>query len=364
MKNINRFEAHLRIALGIATAVTAAYYHMWIFVIIGVVLLYTGAYRHCLLYSLLGVNRKESERNYYLSQLPKYNSEPEYMFNSDGSLKFRNEAAEKIIPEFDSISGIADIRGKSINDSLNENESFYEQINKDDLSYLVRFKAVKDLDTVLGYGFNITELVQTNQEIINTQRELVYRMGEIGEKRSNETGNHVKRVAEYSYLLAKHYGLSDEETETLKIASPMHDIGKVSIPDNILKKPGPLDSGEWEIMKTHSIIGRDLLAHSDRPILKAASIVAGEHHERWNGSGYPYGLAKDDIHIFGRITAVADVFDALGSDRVYKKAWPLEKILDYFITEKEKHFDPDLVELFLNNLDRFLAIKNKYADAP
>jgi len=201
-----------------------------------------------------------------------------------------------------------------------------------------------------------------DQEIAQTQKEIIFTMGAIGETRSKETGNHVKRVAKYSKLLAILYGMSESEAELLKMASPMHDIGKVGIPDNILNKPGKFNADEWKIMKTHSQLGYDMLNHSKRPILKTASIVAIQHHEKFDGSGYPNGLSGNNIHIYGRITAVADVFDALGSDRVYKKSWELEKILDLLKSEKSKHFDPILIDLFLDNLDLFLEIRDKHKD--
>jgi len=206
------------------------------------------------------------------------------------------------------------------------------------------------------------ELEKITQEIEDTQKEVVFTMGSIGETRSKETGFHVKRVAEYSALLAKLYGLDDEKVELLKMASPMHDIGKVGIPDDILNKPGRLTKDEFEIMKSHSMIGYDMLKHSTREILKTSAIIAREHHERWDGKGYPDGKSGEDIHIYGRITAICDVFDALGSDRCYKKAWDLEKILKLFKVEKGQQFDPILMELFLDNLDDFLEIRDKYVD--
>jgi response regulator RpfG family c-di-GMP phosphodiesterase len=187
-------------------------------------------------------------------------------------------------------------------------------------------------------------------------------MGEIGESRSKETGNHVRRVAEYSKLLALLAGLDEKEAEIVAVASPMHDIGKVAIPDSVLLKPGKLDKDEWVVMQTHSSIGHEVLVGSERPLLKAAAIIAKEHHEKFDGSGYPLGLLGEDIHIYGRIIAIADVFDALGSDRVYKKAWELEKIIHLFEEEKGRHFDPRLVDLFLNNLEEFLVIRNRYID--
>ena len=201
-----------------------------------------------------------------------------------------------------------------------------------------------------------------SKEIEETQREVLYTMGSIGETRSKETGNHVKRVAEYSKLLGLLSGLDEASAELLKQASPMHDIGKVGIPDRVLNKPGKLDAEEWAIMQTHARLGFDMLNHSTRPILKAAAIVAHEHHEKWNGKGYPRQLSGEDIHIYGRITAIADVFDALGSDRCYKKAWPLEKILELFKRESGEHFDPNLVALLFQNLPKFLEIRDQFAD--
>jgi PAS domain S-box-containing protein len=208
----------------------------------------------------------------------------------------------------------------------------------------------------------ITEVMELHQEIEETQREIIYKMGEIGESRSKETGNHVKRVAEYSKLLAKLYGLGTRECDILFTASPMHDIGKVGIPDSILNKPGKLDEEEWKTMRKHSVIGYNILKNSQRDILKAAAIISLEHHEKWDGTGYPRNLKDEDIHIYGRITAIADVFDALGSDRCYKKAWKDEDIFKLLEEEKGKHFDPKLVDLFFENIDKFKELRNKYKD--
>ncbi len=201
-------------------------------------------------------------------------------------------------------------------------------------------------------------------EIEDTQKEIVYTLGTIGESRSRETGNHVRRVAEYSKLLALYAGISEDDAEMLRIASPMHDIGKVATPDCILNKPGKLNLEEFEVMKEHASRGYDILKYSSRPILKTAAIVANEHHEKYDGTGYPNALQGEEIHIFGRITAVADVFDALGSDRIYKKAWPDEEIFAFFHKENAKHFDPKLVEIFFEHLEEFLAIRDKFQDFP
>lgn len=213
-----------------------------------------------------------------------------------------------------------------------------------------------------GMDKALEEIIALNKEIEDTQREVVFTMGSIGESRSKETGNHVKRVAEYTKLLALHYGLGEEESEMLRQASPMHDIGKVAIPDAVLNKPGRFDEEERKIMDTHAALGFDMLKNSNRSLLVMAATVAYEHHEKWDGSGYPRGLSGEDIHIYGRITALADVFDALGSDRVYKKAWDNAKIFALFNEEKGKHFDPKLIDIFFDHLDEFLAIRDRLKD--
>ncbi|SOC08793.1 HD domain-containing protein [Ureibacillus xyleni] len=197
------------------------------------------------------------------------------------------------------------------------------------------------------------------EEIDHTQREIIYTLGEIGEMRSKETGNHVKRVAEFSKLLALKYGLSEEESEIIQLASPMHDIGKVGISDAIMNKPDKLTKEEYEIMKCHAQIGYDMLKHSERPILKAAAIIAHQHHEKYNGTGYPRGLKQKEIHLYGRITAIVDVFDALISDRVYKKGWKMEKIIKYFQDQRGIHFDPELTDIFLLNIQEFIKINDE-----
>ena len=202
-----------------------------------------------------------------------------------------------------------------------------------------------------------------NKEIEETQAEVIYTMGAIGEGRCKETANHVKRVAGYSKLLAKLCGINDTEADLLELASPMHDIGKIAIPEAILNKPGFFTKEEKEIVMHHPKHGYNMLKGSKREIMKAASIVAYEHHEKYDGTGYPRGLKGDEIHIYGRITALADVFDALGSYRVYKEAWADEKIWRLFKEEKAKHFDPKLIDLFFENKEKFIEIREKYTDS-
>lgn len=221
---------------------------------------------------------------------------------------------------------------------------------------------VAKLNLVTTYIANTLELASLHKEIEDTQKEVIFTMGEVGEFRSKETGNHVKRVAEYSYVLALGCGLKFSEAELLRMASPMHDIGKVAISDDILKKPGKLTDEEFDIMKSHTTMGHDVLKHSTRKIISAAAVVAHEHHEKYNGRGYPRGIKGEEIHIFGRITALADVFDALGSERCYKKAWELDKIYDLFKAERGEHFDPKVVDAFFDNLDKILDIRGSFKD--
>ena len=231
-----------------------------------------------------------------------------------------------------------------------------------DTSIVPIFDENDEIVEFMGIRKDVTELFELNAEMDETQKEIIYKMGEIGETRSKETGNHVKRVAEYSRIWGFYYGLDKLEIDALFTASPMHDIGKVGIPDSILKKPGKLTPEEFEIMKEHATIGYNILKNSQRDVLKAAAIISKEHHEKWNGKGYPEGLKGEDIHIFGRITAIADVFDALGSKRCYKDAWKDEDIFDLIEKERGESFDPKLVDIFFKNKDKFLRIRDKYQD--
>lgn len=197
-----------------------------------------------------------------------------------------------------------------------------------------------------------------------SQNRLIMMLGEAIERRSMETGNHVRRVGEYSRLLGRLCGLRRDETELLLIAAALHDAGKVAIPDAILNKPGRLTAEERTVMQTHAAIGARMFEGQDTPVLEAARVIALQHHERWDGRGYPNGLSGQDIHIYGRIAGIADVFDALASDRVYKRAWPMEKVLDLLREERGRQFDPQLVDLMLAHLPKFLQIRAQFVDPP
>lgn len=200
------------------------------------------------------------------------------------------------------------------------------------------------------------------EEIDATQRELAHIIGIVGENRSEETANHVKRVSEYAFTLATLYGLNEEECTMVRDAAPLHDIGKIAISDAILNKPGKYTEEEFEDMKRHARLGYDMLKHSERGLLKTAAVIAYEHHEKWDGSGYPRALKGEDIHIYGRIVALADVFDALSCERVYKKGWEHSKVMTFLEEEREKHFDPKLIDLLFENEEKFLEIKNMFKD--
>jgi HD-GYP domain-containing protein (c-di-GMP phosphodiesterase class II) len=169
-------------------------------------------------------------------------------------------------------------------------------------------------------------------------------------------------VAEYSEFIAKELGLSSETADILRIVSPMHDIGKIAIEDHILKKPAKLTDEEYTRMQEHATLGYEMLKNSNLELFKYAAIAAYEHHEKYNGKGYPRGLKGEEIHVFGRITAFADVFDALISERVYKKAWPMEKIIDLVRAESGEHFDPKIAAIFLDNIEFFESTNQRLQD--
>ncbi len=190
----------------------------------------------------------------------------------------------------------------------------------------------------------------------------MYLLSEAVEKRSKETGGHVKRVAAISHYIAEKLGLSPQQLDLIRMASPLHDVGKIAIPDNILNKPGKHTPDEWETMKSHATQGNEILTPSENPCMQLAAIICDQHHEKWDGSGYPHNLSGEEIHIAARITALADVFDALGSERCYKAAWPTDKILSLIKKERGKHFDPALVDILLENIDTINQFREDYPD--
>ena len=194
-------------------------------------------------------------------------------------------------------------------------------------------------------------------ELENNQKDMIYVLTELVESVSDETGKHIRRVAEYARLLAHyHESISDEDAAIIFHASPMHDIGKMAIPESILHKNGPLSEEEFKVMQSHTTIAHGYLKVANRKIMKAADIIAYEHHEKWDGTGYPRALKGDDIHLYGRIVGLADVFDALTHKRIYKEAWSVEEAVKYINKHSGTQFDPYLIEIFNAHLDEFIAI--------
>ena len=203
---------------------------------------------------------------------------------------------------------------------------------------------------------------ERTKELEETQLQVIRRLGRAAEFKDNETGMHVIRMSLYSALLASRTGVEKEECDLLLNAAPMHDIGKIGIPDRILLKPGKLDPEEWKIMRTHVSIGADILSGDDSDLLKLARTVALEHHEKWDGSGYPYGLKGTEISLAGRIVSLCDVFDALTSERPYKSAWTIEEALIFIEEQKGIHFDPTLASHIKEMVPEILDIRKRFSD--
>lgn len=203
---------------------------------------------------------------------------------------------------------------------------------------------------------------QRTEELNTTRMEIIRRLGRAAEYKDNETGLHVIRIGHFSRLLAQAYGGNDGWVEMLLNAAPMHDVGKIGIPDNILLKPGKLNAEEWEIMKKHTVFGAEIIGDHPSPLLQMSYRIALTHHEKWDGSGYPKGLAGEEIPLEGRIVAVADVFDALTTVRPYKRAWSVADAVKLINDTSGSHFDPALVELFNEALPGILEIKDQYAE--
>jgi len=200
------------------------------------------------------------------------------------------------------------------------------------------------------------------RQIIAREHETLLRLARAGEYRDEETGNHVFRMARYARLIAEELGLSAEECEDIEYSAPMHDIGKIGIPDEILLKPGSFEPAQWERMKQHTVIGHNILSNSDSRYMKMGAVIALNHHEKYDGSGYPSGLSGEEIPLVARIVAVADVFDALMSERPYKQAWPMEKALQLLRDESGRHFDPQCVDAFFSRIEDVQRVREEFSD--
>ncbi len=203
---------------------------------------------------------------------------------------------------------------------------------------------------------------ERTEQLEQSRIDLIRRLGRAAEYRDNETGMHVIRMSQTTRLLAQAAGLPDAQTELLFLAAPMHDVGKIGIPDGILLKPGKLDTEEWAVMKNHTLIGAEIIGEQDSPLLEMARLVALTHHEKWDGSGYPHGLAGTAIPLEGRIVSIADVYDALTSVRPYKRAWTSDEAIAYLQEQAGHSFDPTLVALFIALLPQILEVGARYRD--
>ncbi len=209
-----------------------------------------------------------------------------------------------------------------------------------------------------------TRVSNATAEVRVREHETLLRLAKAGEYRDEETGNHVLRMAKYSRLIAEHLGLNREECDCIELAAPMHDIGKIGIPDHILLKPGKLTPEEMTVMKNHSIIGYDILKDSPSQYLQMGAVIALSHHEKYDGSGYPFGTPGKEIPLVARIVAVADAYDALTSERPYKREWSVDRSVGYLMAQRGRHFDPDCLDAFQAQLDKVTKIQYMLADVP
>jgi putative two-component system response regulator len=206
------------------------------------------------------------------------------------------------------------------------------------------------------------ELRQAFQKIKLASLDTIFRLSQAAEYKDEDTGSHIKRMSHYAAAVARKLGLDDSAVETILYAAPMHDVGKIGIPDKILLKPAKLDPDEWAIMKQHTTIGANILKGSDAEFIKMAEVIALTHHEKWDGTGYPKGLKGKAIPLSGRIAAIADVFDAITSKRPYKEAFPLDKSLSIIKEGRGNHFDAEVVDAFFAIQDEIVEIKEHYRD--
>jgi putative two-component system response regulator len=208
---------------------------------------------------------------------------------------------------------------------------------------------------------NVSKLKAAYRELQDAYLDTIHRLVIAAEYKDEDTGSHIARMSRFSALLAEKLGLPPDEVQNIRFAAPMHDVGKIGIPDHILLKSGKLTVQEFELMKNHTIIGAKILSNSKAKILPVAERIALSHHEKWNGKGYPQGLSRDNIPLVGRIVALADTFDALISQRPYKEPYPLAIAFEIIKKERGQHFDPDLADVFLENIDEILKIKSETA---
>jgi len=225
---------------------------------------------------------------------------------------------------------------------------------------------LKERDEYLNTSLDVMEsnLLEKLQMLENTQVEVIIKLGKAAEFRDDETGKHIERIAAYVNLITEKLGMNHEFRVMMQYAAPMHDVGKIGIPDGVLMKPGKLTEDEFKIIKLHTLIGGKILSGTNLPLLELAKEIAISHHERWDGAGYPMGLKGCDIPISGRVVAITDVFDAITSERVYKNAWPVERALEYIKDMREKQFDPEIVDAFFSMEKEIVKVRQSKTDLP
>lgn len=243
--------------------------------------------------------------------------------------------------------------------SLLKVREYYEYAQKKDY-YLTLEKLVKDKTSQLEQALN--ELKTSNISLTKSYLDTIYRLSVAAEYRDEDTAGHIKRISHYSAEISRQLGLPPSLIEDIYHASPLHDVGKIGVPDNVLLRPGKLSPEDWEIMKSHTVIGARILSNSDSRLMQIAEQIALSHHERFDGSGYPRGLAGTRIPLVGRIVALADVFDALTSKRIYKPVYSNEYSFDYIKQASGKQFDPEIVDAFFRGKDEILTIQNQFKD--
>jgi putative two-component system response regulator len=253
-------------------------------------------------------------------------------------------------------------RGEVKDESMGFDCGAVDYITKPIRSAIVRARVHTHL-AMFNQNHALELLVQERTAELNkTRLEILHRLGSAGEYRDNETGLHVIRVSSYGRIIAMGLGLPKSEAELLYNAATLHDTGKIGIPDSILFKPGKLDEEEWKVIRTHCEIGHKIIGDHTSSLLKTAASIALTHHERWDGTGYPQNLKGKNIPLFGRIVAIADVFDALTGVRPYKRAWPVAEAVEEIVRCREKHFDPKIVDVFLSSIPEITAVQQQFVD--
>ena len=264
-------------------------------------------------------------------------------------------------PEIDKLSGYKtkNILAVPVFSSKGEVIGVYQVMNKSSKFNNADIRLMKLISELAGAAIEATMLYEKIKEV---QKKVLIKLSKAAEYKNPESLNHFLRVGLISSLIAEKLGIDEEKCELLMLASTMHDIGKIGIPDRILQKSGRLEPDEWEIMKKHPIIGYELLYDEESELLQMAAIIALEHHERWDGKGYPFGKKEKEISLWARIVSVADNFDTLTTDKCDRASWSIDEAVNYMEVMKEKSFDPQVVNIFLENIEKIIQIKEKYKD--